>query len=196
MTKYLLTAAAAAALMAVAAPASAQTVSGTVNITGNVQPTCTVTSSAGAAGTLGGTIALGTLNDSDGTLRDDYIGSTFSSPAGAKLNYTVKCTSTSATVSVDADAIATGSGTPPAGYARSIDFVGSVEVDRAGTTAKLFSNNSSGAALSASPLEGSISNTDNNVRIAIHGLSTAAASDVLLSGTYAGQVVVSIAPSA
>jgi hypothetical protein len=55
----------------IAAPAMAQTVTGTVNITGNVTKKCHVDTAGGPSSTFGGLVALGELAVADGTMATD-----------------------------------------------------------------------------------------------------------------------------
>jgi hypothetical protein len=183
----------AASVMALATPAMAQDVTGTVNITGTVAPKCLVV--PGAATTFGTTVALGELSQADGRLRTD-LATIFASAGGAGLEARVVCTTPAPTISVDATAIST---TAPAdaGYDNSIDFTANVEVTTVTGTAS-FSNNSSVAALAATPIGGRLANNgQNNIKITASDFATGTVNDLLVAATdYTGQIVVVVSPGA
>ena len=83
MRKIAFTALATAAALA-AVPAAAQSVSGTVNVTGTVADRCSVIGSGGLAQSFTGDINLNRLDADDGTLRSGLVGSTSTTPADAK----------------------------------------------------------------------------------------------------------------
>ena len=74
MNKILLTALAAASALALAGPVAAQSVSGVVDITGSVADKCIVTDDGTPpSGSFGGSVNLGQLDDTDGTLKDSSV---------------------------------------------------------------------------------------------------------------------------
>ena len=185
---------AAASLFAIASPAAAQDVTGTVNITGTVAPKCLVV--PGAGDDFGTTVALGELAASDGTLATD-LSTRFSSIGGTGLEARVVCTSAAPTISVDATEI-TSATAATSGYANRIDYTAHVFVDTTSTSDVEFTNSSTGAALAATAIGGRLANNGgNNILITATNFATPAATDLLVAATdYTGQIVVVIAPGA
>lgn len=176
-----------AASAAIATPAAAQTVTGTINLTGSVAAKCFV--SPGNGSTFGETVAFGELAQADGTLRTDLA------TAFATRSATVKCTSAVPTISVDATALAT-TATAASGYDNSIDFTANVAVSTTGTNNGPFTNDSANAALAATAIGSSLANTSSNINITTSNYRTNNATDLLVaSPTYAGSIVVVIAPN-
>lgn len=183
----------AASLMAIASPAMAQSVTGTVNITGTVAPKCLVVPGANSSFTT--TVNLGELSQADGRLAGD-LETRFTQQGGAGLNARVVCTTAAPTISVDATPI-TSATTADAGYANRIDFTANVAVTTTGGSAS-FSNSSAAPALGATAIGGRLANNGgNNIFITASNFATPAATDLLVAATdYTGQIVVVIAPGA
>lgn len=177
---------------AIATPAAAQSVTGTVTIIGSVAPKCQVLSGAGS--TFGTAVDLEELAQANGTLRTD-IAADFNVASG--LEARVVCTSAAPTISVNADAIATSTA-PAAGYANTINFTAHVAVDTVTINDVPFSNDSAVAAGSPTLIGGRLANNGgNNITITASNFRTANIDDLLVAATdYQGQIVVVIAPSA
>lgn len=176
----------AASTVAVATPASAQTVTGTIDLTGSVAPKCFVVPGNGS--TFGQTVAFGELSQASGILRTD-LASTF----GTKT-YSVLCTTANPNISVDSTALST---TAPAatGYDNSIDFEARVALTLVSTNAGPFVNDSSNAALVSTPVGSRLANGAGNIAITTSNYRTGAATDLLVADpTYTGSIVVVIAP--
>jgi hypothetical protein len=192
--------ASAAALAAV--PAAAQSVTGTVAVTGNVQARCSVITGTTEGSTFGGTLALGQLDQSDGTLKSGYASSATASPAnGQKASARVVCTSGNPTLIIGADKLTNNTpATQAAGYSNIIDYTASLKVTKTdGSIADVQYDTklASGATTTAS-LNGRIKGgTDNNVEVSIFGLNAKnGATSVLEAGDYTSTVRVTIQPSA
>jgi hypothetical protein len=186
MKKFALLALAASA--AIATPAAAQTVTGTINLTGSVAPKCFVVPGNGS--TFGSTVAFGELAVADGTLRTDLA------TAFGTQSFSVLCTTANPTISVDSTALATAA--PSAtGYDNSIDFNATVTLTTVSANAGPFSNDSSAAPLAATAVGSRLSNGSGNINITTSNYRTGALSDLLVaSPTYTGSIVVVIAPGA
>lgn len=194
VNKFMLMALGAGSMIAIAAPAAAQTVTGTVNITGSVADKCSV--QPGSGNTFGGTVALGELAQADGTMATD-LASRFNAPANsAQLNFHVVCNTAKATVAVDATELTTGGGTAAAGYAARIDYAAHVAVSLATPATQTFSNDSRNAASAAAATTDRLANSASNVSITADTFGTANLSDLLVSGSYTGNISIVIAPSA
>lgn len=182
------------AAAAFATPAAAQTVTGTINITGSVQAKCTVVSTSPAGSTFGTTVNLGELAQADGTLATD-LATRFGTEGGAGLQAKVVCTSPDATVTVNADPLVSPSGAgAPTGYSNTVHYQADVTFTKTtGTT--LVSNDTTAAAASSSPLGGRLSATATNVSVATSNWRTPSAGDLLTAGTdYSGKIVVTVSP--
>lgn len=175
----------------VTCPAAAQTVSGTVNITGSVAPKCLVL--PGAGNSFGTLVSLGELAQTDGRLATN-LASRFSSIGGAGLTARVVCTSANPTVSVDAQEITTA--TPVvAGYTNRIDFAARVAVSLTPSGTDIIGNDSRNAATGPTALSGRLANNGNgNMSITADTFGTANTNDLLVAGAYTGRINIIIAP--
>lgn len=178
---------AAAPLALIAVPAAAQSVTGTIDMTGTVAAKCFVVPGNGT--TFSDSVNFGALDQADGTLRTNLA-----TQFGTR-NFTVKCNGTSPKVSVTANALVTG--TPVvAGYDNSIDFTASVAVDAVGANAGPFTDASTPIAGSTPTAIGSpLANAASNIHVSTSGYATNNLTDLLAVGTYNGSVVVVIAPN-
>jgi len=189
MKKLLLAALAASA--AFASPAVAQTVTGTVTITGSVANKCLVLPGSGS--TFGTTVDLGELAQADGTMRTNLAAS-FNAAAG--LTARVVCTTANPTIAIDSTALATVA-PAAAGYDNSIDFQADVAVTTINSTTT-YSNDSAAVPLGATALDGRLANNgSSNIAITASNFRTGALTDLLVaSPTYTGQILITIAPGA
>lgn len=175
----------AASTVAVATPASAQTVTGTINLTGSVAPKCFVV--PGNLGTFGETVAFGELAQASGILRTD-LATAFGTKTASVL-----CTTANPNISIDSTALAT-TATSATGYDNSIDFQATVVLTTV-TAPATFSNDSSNAALVSSPVGSRLANGSGNISITTSNYRTGALTDLLVADpTYTGSIVVVIAP--
>jgi hypothetical protein len=174
------------AAAAIATPAMAQSVTGTITLTGTVGPKCFV--DPGAGSTFTDSVNFGALDAADGTLRTN-LASQF-----ATKSFTVKCTSGNPGLSITAAPLATA-GAAAAGYDNSIDFDATLTVDKAtgGTTAVTDASGTAGATTGSvgSPLANSVG----NVRVTTANYATGTATDLLVAGTYNGLITVVISPN-
>ena len=194
VNKFMLMALGAGSMIAMAAPAAAQTVTGTVNITGSVANKCSVLPGSGS--TFGGTVALGELAQADGTMATD-LATRFNAVANAaQLNFRVVCNTANPTVAVDATELTTP-GTPPAGYASRFDYAAHVAVSLTPSGSNTFSNDSRNAPTAAAATTGRIANNGtNNVSVTADTFGTANLTDLLTAGSYTGNISIVIAPGA
>jgi hypothetical protein len=183
MKKIALLAMAAAATFAT--PAAAQTVTGTITLTGVVGPKCFVV--PGNGGTFTGSHDFLALDAADGTLRSG-LASEF-----ATKTFTVKCTSANPGLSITADPLATG-GAAAAGYDNSIQYDATLTVDTtAGSTAVTDASGTAGATTGSAGAP--LANAAGNVRITTANYATNTATDLLVAGTYNGLITVVISPN-
>ena len=192
VNKFMLMALGAGSMIALAAPAAAQNVTGTVNITGSVAPKCLVVPGAGS--TFGTTVALGELADTTGKLRTN-IATDFNAAAG--LTARVVCTTAAPTISVNADPITAATATG-GGYDNSIDFTASVAVTTTTGPAGPFTNDSAAAAGADTLVGGRLANNgSDNIAISASNFRTNTAADLLSADpTYTGKITVVIKPGA
>lgn len=174
-----------------AVPASAQDVTGTVNLSGSVAPKCLVVPSNGD--TYTDSINFGELAGPDGTLRSG-LDTDFNAKAFA---FRVVCTTPDPTVSVDADPLATTTAADT-GYDNSIDYTATVTVTTTGTNAGPFANASDTPAGTATAIGSRLANNGgNNVAISASNFHTNNPTDLLVAANdYAGKITVVIAPGA
>jgi type 1 fimbria pilin len=180
-----------AASAAIATPAAAQTVSGTITLTGSVSDKCLVVPGGGTS-IFGQTVGFGELAQADGTLRAGLATEFNALGIGAR----VVCTTAAPSITVDATALATAAA-PAAGYDNSIDFLATVKVDTTDTADVPFTNDSGSANGVATPIGGRLANNGgNNITVEASNFRTNALTDILVaSPTYTGSIVVSIAPN-
>lgn len=184
---------------AIATPAAAQ-VTGTVDVTGSVAGRCSVVLVAGGAGTstFNGTIALGALDDADGTLKDTLQGTTSAAAAGS-YSTRVICNSANTNIDITADTLDTGSGTPPTGYSREIDYTAEMEVALAPSGSGIVKYNTLTPVLADhTKTVGRIAaGAANNVTVRAYGFAAkGGVTSVLQSGDYTSTITVHIAPGA
>lgn len=195
--KKIVLAALAASSALIAMPAAAQTVTGTVNITGSVAPKCQVIDGGGAAsGSFTSTVDLGELSQSNGLLRTSAsLSSQFNAggTGSAQLTFRVVCTTAAPGVNVNADPIVNAA-TAPAGYANRVDYQADVAFSLVGPASQSVSNDSTAAATAAS-LTNRLTGTGNNVVITATNFRTPNATDVMVAGSYNGLITVTISPS-
>jgi hypothetical protein len=194
MKKFLMIGAACASVLA--APASAQSVAGQVNITGTVTARCAI---VGGASTTAFTdnVNLGELAKADGTLEaTGTLASRFTGAGGGAPAFRVVCNSANPKVAVDATELTTA-GAASAGYTNRIDYTAHVTVAKAAGAPAVINNDTTAIATPATALGGPISGAPgNNVTITADAFqTTAGATALLVAGTYNGQILVTITPS-
>lgn len=195
VNKYLMMALGAGSMIAMAAPAAAQTVTGTINITGSVANKCTVL--PGSDSTFGGTVGLGELAQADGTMATDLATRFNAAGNAAQLNFRVVCNTATPTVAVTATPLTTA-GTPPTGYSSRVDYAAHVAVSLTTGGPQTFSNDSrSGATSGPTATTSRIANNGgNNIAVTADTFGTPNATDLLTAGSYTGNISIVIAPGA
>lgn len=201
MKKIVLALVASTAALA-AVPAAAQSVTGTVAVTGNVQARCSVQTAPTEVATFSGTLALGRLDAANGTLRTALADSTTATPADAqKVSARVVCTTGNPTLVLGATKLTNGAVEPTSTqYSSVIDYTASLKVTRAdGTVVDMpYNTKTATAAQATQQLGGRIKGgTENNVDVSIFGLAAKnGATSVLDAGAYTSTVTVTIQPTA
>lgn len=196
MSKILLTALAAASALALASPAAAQTVSGVVDITGSVADKCIVTDDGTPpSGSFGGSVNLGQLDDTDGTLKDSSVLSTaFSAAGAANLTYRIVCTTPNTKLSVNANELTTGA-VVTTGYANTVHYNANVQLSLVGGNQTLSNDTLLVPAGAEQTFTARLATGANNVSVTADTFRTPGANDVMLAGTYSGNIQISIAPA-
>jgi hypothetical protein len=177
---------AAAAAVIVGTPALAQT-SGTVVVNGTVAAKCTATDP------ISGTIALGELAKTDGTVDKVFAGAT----NGLSRNFTVRCNGTNPKLSVEARSLVNAAATnSPNGYTNTVDYTARLAAKGAkgGTTA--ISDLSLNAGATTGLLGDRLAAEANNVTLTISDGITSNSTAILEAGSYAGSVEIVISPAA
>ena len=194
MKRTLLIATAVAGL-AFSAPAFAQSVTGTVGLTGSVAARCTVIT-GGTGSTFGGTIALGELSQSNGTLRSDLEGGT--AVSGATLDFTVNCNGDNANVALSATEMDAGLGAPANSFSSTLDYTAELDMAVAGGPIKVFTyNTATTTETGGTTLGGALANQANNVIVSAYSFGTKGGNSDLLraSPNYTGQINITITPT-
>lgn len=198
MKLLVLAAASALALTAAAGSASAQAVTGSVGITGTVTAKCFVGTPANPGGSsFSDTMALGELDQTNGTIRTDLASST--AVAAAIKTFTVTCSGSDATISLSADQFdnTTSTGTPSSGSANKIDYTAKfVAALAAGGTKTVTYSTAGNPAASSDTLGGALANTSNDITISAYSFTPVGGTgELLVAGNYAGTIHVTITPS-
>ncbi|MFL6845708.1 MAG: hypothetical protein ACJ8ER_12595 [Allosphingosinicella sp.] len=198
MNRIILTALAAASAFAIATPAAAQSVTGVINITGNVDSKCMVVSAGNPTGpaTFGGTVALGNLAQADGTMATDLATRFNAAGNNTQLQYKIVCTSAKTNVSVDADPIVAATAVAQAGYANRIDYKANVAVTLVGGAGAPVQSDSTDGAATATTYNDRLAATNPNIIVTASNFRTANLTDILLADSYTGKITIVVSPAA
>jgi hypothetical protein len=181
----------AAAGLVFAAPALADA-TGTVGVTGSVAAKCQVIGVDGNNFT--GTISLGELAQTDGTLRTDLQGST--PVTGATKTFRVNCTSSDAQITLSADELDAGMGAPGGGRSSTLDYTAEFDGALSPSGTKQITYNTTSASPTVDTLGGPLANAANNITISAYSFITVGGlGDILRSSNnYVGAIHVTITP--
>lgn len=199
MNRILLTALAAAPALAIATPVAAQTVTGVVNITGNVDSKCIVATPGNPTGpaTFGGTVALGNLAQANGTLATDLATRFNAAGNNTQLQYKIVCTSANTNVSVDADPILAATGLAQPGYANRVDYKAHVAVTLVSGPGAPLASDSSDAAATSVNYPNRLAVTTTNVAVTANTFRTPNLTDILVAdASYTGKITIVVSPGA
>jgi hypothetical protein len=185
----------AALLGLAAAPAAlAQTVTGTVNVTGSVAARCVVIT-GGSGSSFSGSIPLGELAGTDGTLSSTLAGSTNASPGGS-TQFRINCNSAAPKVTLSSTRLALDpTATAPAGYANVIDYTAALDAALANGSTQTVSYVTAAAlpAATVQSLSDSLANSANNLTVKAYALNTASGA-LLMAGNYSSVISITIEP--
>jgi hypothetical protein len=180
--------------LAVAPAALAQTVTGTVNVTGSVAARCVVIA-GGSGSSFSGSIPLGELAGTDGTLSSTLAGSTNASPGGS-TQFRVNCNSAAPKVTLSSTRLALSpTVTAPTGYANVIDYTAALDANLANGSTQTVSYVTAAAlpAATVQSLSDSLANSANNLTVKAYALNTASGA-LLMAGNYASVISITIEP--
>lgn len=181
------------AAAAIATPAMAQDVTGTINITGTVAKKCFVLNGSSASSTFGTTVPLGELAQSNGTLKpSSELSATFASYSASGLDAQVICTSATPNVSVKAEPLV-NTVAADAGYDNSVDYTADVKFTIVSGGPTTVSDVSTDTAATTATLASRLTGTGTNVEVRT---SNWTANGTLVAGSYAGKITVVISPGA
>lgn len=191
-------AASALALAMTAAPAMAQSTTGTIVINGTVTAKCATTPGGGSS--FGDTVGLGELADANGLLEAALSGSSDASPAFTR-SYSLTCTGANFGVSVEAETLVnTDVGVAPTGYTRAAEFTGRVSLDlispsSGASTLDLDDDSAVAGETPGSAGAGNfLANSAGNVRVSAYGFDTPAGA-IMVAGPYEGRIIITVSPS-
>ncbi len=176
-------------------PAGAQTVSGTVNVTGFVQAQC---GTIVGATTFSGTIELGQLAESNGTLLTGLEQSNVSSPAGS-TSFELGCSTVNSTVTLSATELATSTPPPSGAFSNTVDYTAEVEIAMAagGYTRITYTTAPVAPAPTVQTVRGQFAVIAGNFEVNVYGLSaTNGPSSILVAGDYTSVITIEVATAA
>ncbi|PXA91946.1 hypothetical protein DMC47_24430 [Nostoc sp. 3335mG] len=169
-----------------AAPAFAQA-SGSVDVSGTVSARCS------AATPISGSITLGELAKTDGT-----VDAAFSSNVnGLTRNFTIKCNGANPKVSVEAKPLVNASSNnPPNGYTNTVHYTATVVALGAGGGSTSIADPSIASGATSSQINDRLATVSNNISLTVGSGQTSESGAMLEAGAYAGKVEITVAPAA
>lgn len=178
------------------AGASAQSVSGQINITGFVADRC-ATDQAGTS-TFSRSISLGELTSVGGVLAPNFVNSTETSPV-ASTQFLVGCTSTATTITLSATRLSNPAPDEGTSSSNVIDYTAEAKGALAGggfATATYTTAATLPPATSVN-VSSAFSFVQNNFEVRIYGLTAEHGnSSFLVAGNYTSTITVLVAPQA
>ncbi len=176
------------AAAAIATPAMAQTASGTVAVTGTVAGKCT------AAPAITGTITLGELANSGGTIISGFTNNT----GGLSRSFNVVCTGANASITVSSNNLTNSADATTAnGYTGTVHYTSTLTAQKAGGGADASAVYTSADVLPAATttsLADRLKNGLNNVTVTVSNGTTTNATDLLKAGSYGSTISITVSP--
>ena len=172
---------------AIATPAMAQSASGTVLVTGTVAGKCT------AITPITGTINLGELANSSGTIISAFTNNV----GGLSKSFTVICTSANVSITVSSNALAnTADATTGSGYTGTVHYTSTLTANKAGggSASAAYTTATVLPAATTTLLADRLANSANNVTVTVSNGTTTGATDLLKQGTYNSTITITVAP--
>jgi hypothetical protein len=169
-----------------AAPAFAQA-SGSVDVSGTVSGRCL------AATPISGSITLGELAKTDGTVDAAFS----SNNGGLSRTFTIKCNGANPKVSVEAKPLVNASSNnPPNGYTNTVHYTAVVTAQRANGGPTSISDESIASGATTGQIGDRFSSNTNNITLTVGSGKTNDSAAMLEAGAYAGKVEITVAPAA
>ena len=193
--KNLIAASAILMTAALAAPAAAQTVSGQVDVSGFVSARCGSTYEGDP--TFSGSIALGELSQTSGTLSTALANTTTSAPAGDVL-FTVGCTSVASTVTLSATRLSNPVAPTLPTASNDIDYMAEIKIALANGGFAMINYRTAAAAPAptVSALSDISANQPNNFSVRVYDLDAENGADsFLVAGSYTSVITITVSPS-
>jgi hypothetical protein len=186
----------AATLIAIAAqPASAQTASGQVDITGFVSPRCG--STYAGSPTFNGEMQLGELAQSNGQLQSVLATSTTASPA-AEVHFAIGCSAAAKTVTFSASRLSNPLAAPFSTFSNDIDYTAEIKIALAEGGFLTADYRTAASAPAATVLSTSqiFANQLDNFGVRIFALEPETApTNLLVAGNYTGAITITVSPN-
>lgn len=191
-----LTASAVLALSALTATqASAQSVTGTVNLHGTVAPRCGSTFNGDT--TFSGTINLGELTGSNGAILPGLAASNSNSPAGV-ADFFVGCSSTQFNVTMNATRLVNPASVPAPPGSATIDYTAEVKIAKAegGFAYATYTTAATLPPPSVTLVNGAVSAVAGNFQVRVYALHPDNGdASIMLAGAYDGVISVLVTPA-
>jgi hypothetical protein len=195
MNRLTITSGALAVAAFAAAPASAQTVSGQVGMNAFVSPRCGSTYAGDSS--FSGTISLGELSQTNGTLSPTLASSTGTTPAGEAL-FTVGCTSAASTVTLSATRLSNPAPTHLETASNDVDYTAQVKIALAtgGFATIDYRTAAAAPAATIAPLTDIYANQPNNFSVRAFDLEAEnGAASFLVTGSYTSVITITVSPT-
>lgn len=190
---------AASAVLALAAltatQASAQNVTGTVDVHGTVAPRCGSTFSGNS--TFSGTIDIGEMTASSGTLLSGLVASSTNSPAGV-ADFLIGCSTVRFNVTMSATRLVNPADIPAPPGSATIDYTAEVKIEMAagGFTYATYTTAAAQPAASVTLVNGAPSAVAGNFQVRVYGLHPDNGdSSIMTAGSYDSVISIQVAPA-
>jgi len=194
--RYLMASAALALSALTAMQASAQSVTGTVNLHGSVVARCGSTFNGDTNFT--GTINLGELSASNGTLLSAMTASTTNSPAGV-VDFFIGCSSTRFNVTMSATRLVNPASTPAPPGSATIDYTAEAKIALAegGFAYSTYTTAATLPAPTVTLVNGAVSAAPGNFQVRVYALHPDNGdASIMLAGSYESVISILVAPAA
>src|SRR5690606_38847464 len=142
---------------------------------------------------IGGTISLGELAKSDGTVDKTLAGA----PTGLSREFTVRCNGANPNLSVEARTLVNeAAADAPNGYTNKVDYTAKLAAKGAKGQTTAIADLSSNGGATTGRIGDRLAAEANNVTLTIADAMTSNSTAILEAGTYAGSVDIVISPAA
>lgn len=193
--KYLAASAALALGALTATQASAQSVTGTVNVHGTVAPRCGSTFNGDT--TFAGTINLGELTGSNGAILPGLAASSTNSPAGV-ADFFVGCSSTRFNVTLSATRLVNPASVPAPPGSATIDYTAETKIAKAegGFSFATYTTTATLPPPSVTLVNGAVSAVAGNFQVRVYALHPDNGdASIMLAGAYDSVISILVTPA-